>query len=160
MNEAVAAILHETLHQETFAAFGWAGTEADAEAYGQSMLRQFLARVGGSMPVYRKAFSAEQIADLAKSARKAGAAERVCPACGWTKVRTYRYFSERMTGPTVISYVWCAHCHRFMGSTGPRPPTLQLDDPLTREEHLTLDHDLDALLTYLDRLWDTGVLPQ
>ncbi len=107
-----------------------------------------------------KAFSAEQVADLARSARMSVAVERICPACGWTTVRTYRYFSERMTGPTIISYVWCAHCHRYEGSTGPRPPQLQLADPLTREDHLNLDHDLHALLQYLDHLWDTGILPQ
>jgi hypothetical protein len=44
VNDAVATIFHEAYHYETFAAFGWAGTEDAAENYGQKMLQQFLGR--------------------------------------------------------------------------------------------------------------------
>lgn len=73
-------------------------------------------------------------------------------------MRTYEYGSERRTGPTTISYVRCAHCHRHAGATSPGQAGLA-DDPLSAEEHATLDSDLDALLQRLDQLWDTGRLP-
>lgn len=106
-------------------------------------------------------FDSEQVKALGRTARNVGGSgERICPACGKVSVRTYRYFSERITGPTVISYVWCSHCHRYAGSTGPRPPGPDLKDPLTRQDHIDLDHDLIALLERLDHLWDIGRLPQ
>ncbi len=98
---------------------------------------------------------------LAEQARRDGLdRELVCPACSERRVRTYRYFSSRTTGPTVISYAWCANCHRYQGGTGPRPPSLSLDDPLDQSDHERYDHDLFGLLAYLDRLWEEGVLPQ
>jgi len=106
-------------------------------------------------------FDTSQIDALGRAAKTAAdSAERVCPACGNRCVRSYRYFSKRATGPTMISYVWCSHCHRYAGSTGPRPPNLELDDPLTPEDHRALDYDLIALLEHLDHLWDIGKLPQ
>jgi RHS repeat-associated protein len=47
MNEAVATVFHEIYHVDTFTAFGWPGTEASAEEFGQKMLARFLSRVGG-----------------------------------------------------------------------------------------------------------------
>ena len=47
MDDAVATIFHEVGHHQSFAAFGHAGTEGAAEAYGQRMLAQFLRRTGG-----------------------------------------------------------------------------------------------------------------
>jgi hypothetical protein len=47
MNEAVATLFHEVYHQQMLAAFGWTGTEAAAEDFGQRMLSLFLARTGG-----------------------------------------------------------------------------------------------------------------
>lgn len=106
-------------------------------------------------------FDTAQIDALGRSAKgEGGDTERTCPACGHRAIRGYRYFSSRLTGPTVISYVWCSHCRRWAGSTGPRPPGLDLDDPLTPEDHRKLDRDLPALLGHLDRLWETGKLPQ
>ena len=86
--------------------------------------------------------------------------ERACPSCGVRKVRTYRYFSSRVSGPTLTSYVWCANCHRYSGSTGPRPASLNLDDPLDHSEHERYENDLPSLLDRLDKFWDEGVLPQ
>jgi hypothetical protein len=46
MNEAVATIFHEIYHVDTYTAFGWPGTEAAAEEFGQKMLAGFLSRMG------------------------------------------------------------------------------------------------------------------
>ena len=106
-------------------------------------------------------FDDDQIQTLGREAQNAaGSGERACPACGRVKIRTYRYFSERISGPTLITYVWCGHCHRYAGSTGPRPPGINLRDPLTPEDHQKLDHNLISLLEHLDHLWDIGRLPQ
>lgn len=106
-------------------------------------------------------FDTAQLDALGRSAKsESSTTERTCPACGNRCVRSYRYFSSRVTGPTVISYVWCACCHRYAGSTGPRPPGLDLEDPLTPEDHRRLDRDLTALLGHLDHLWEAGRLPQ
>jgi hypothetical protein len=86
--------------------------------------------------------------------------ERMCPACAVVAVRTYRYFSSRGTTQTMISYVWCANCHRYVGATGPRPRNLVLDDPLTWDDHVRYEQDLRGLLDRLDELWDQGRLPQ
>jgi hypothetical protein len=114
----------------------------------------------GSPPLPWRPFDSKQIAALGRQAA-AGIriAERVCPVCGKAAIRNYRHPDERATGPTVISYVWCANCQHYAGSTGPRDPGEELADPLTREDHGRLDNNLRALLDHLDHLWDTGVLP-
>lgn len=105
-------------------------------------------------------FDASQLSALAASARvHGGGGERVCPACGMRYVRNYNYASSRSTGRTVISYVWCSSCHRYVGSTGPLSSTSQISDPLGSDDHSVLDEDLAALLKCLDELWDKGILP-
>ncbi len=102
-----------------------------------------------------------EIRILGKQARQEGLDhERTCPVCGQQSVRTYRYFSSRLTGPTLISYVWCSRCRRYAGSTGPRPPTLALEDPLTVADRKRLEGDIFGLLLHLDQLWEEGKLPQ
>lgn len=86
--------------------------------------------------------------------------ERVCPACDVQAVRFYVYGSKRLGRPTLISYTWCANCHRYEGSTGPRPAGLEFSDPLSAEQHQEFREDLSGLLQFLDRLWDQGRLPQ
>ncbi len=90
-------------------------------------------------------------------------AERTCPVCGATAVRTYFQGGERLGNPILMTYTWCANCHRYHGATGPKPAGLEFDDPFGRLpalERSELGQDLISLLTYLDRLWDEGVLPQ
>lgn len=106
-------------------------------------------------------FDSKHVQELGRNAHDvSGSGERACPACGNRSIRMYRYFSQRISGPTMISYVWCSHCRRYEGATGPRPPGLSLTDPLTPGDHAALDYDLAGLLDYLDHLWDIGKLPQ
>jgi CTP:molybdopterin cytidylyltransferase MocA len=109
-------------------------------------------------------FDHEQIQALARGPRFRDApGERVCPACGATTVRTYFQGGERLGNPILMTYTWCANCHRYSGATGPKPTGLEFDDPLERvppPERSELGQDLVRLLTYLDQLWDEGVLPQ
>jgi hypothetical protein len=109
-------------------------------------------------------FDYDQIQALARGPRFRDApGERACPACGVRAVRSYLHAGERLGNPIVMGYTWCANCHRYNGSTGPKPEGLEFDDPLERlppPERSELGQDLISLLTYLDRLWDEGVLPQ
>lgn len=112
------------------------------------------------MSTFWRPFEAGQVSALAATARvHDGGGERVCPACGMRCVRSYRYASSRPTGRTVISYVWCSSCHRYVGSTGPLSATSKISDPLSSDDHSVLDEDLAALLKHLDELWDKGTLP-
>ncbi|MFF2845468.1 hypothetical protein ACFVT5_03930 [Streptomyces sp. NPDC058001] len=89
--------------------------------------------------------------------------ERVCPACGERAVRTYVYRSHLRKRPTLISYMWCASCRRFKGWTGPDLGTFDFTDPLERlstDERTTLTRDFAGWFRSLDRLWETGELPQ
>jgi hypothetical protein len=97
--------------------------------------------------------------ELARSTSEAYRSERLCPACGQVSVRSYRYPSERSTGTTQVSYVWCVQCHRYHGATSPRVVE-GLSDPLTPHEHAQLDDDLPRLFDRLDQLWDEGALPR
>jgi hypothetical protein len=111
-----------------------------------------------------RTFEPDQIAALAAGPRFIEApAERVCPACGVTAVRSYLHRGERLGDPIVMGYTWCANCHRYSGSTGPKPPGFEFDDPLERlppDERRRLHQSLIGLLHYVDQLWDDGVLPQ
>jgi len=78
-------------------------------------------------------------------------------------VRTYMYRLDRPGRETVVSYTWCASCVRFNGSTGPRPGKLCFTDPfdsLTLDKRIEMEKDGDAFFETLDRLWDSGELPQ
>ncbi|MDQ0933369.1 hypothetical protein QFZ49_003309 [Streptomyces turgidiscabies] len=90
--------------------------------------------------------------------------ERECPVCGNIAVRTYMYASDRGPGrETVISYTWCASCGHFTGNTGPRPAGLRFTDPLaalSRADRIDMESDSDLFFRKLDRLWDSGELPQ
>ncbi len=89
--------------------------------------------------------------------------ERDCPACGERSVRAYLSSPERARRPTLVSYVWCRSCKRFVGSRAARPHGLAFTDPLADlapEQRRELERSLIGFLGHLDRLWDDGVLPQ
>jgi hypothetical protein len=89
--------------------------------------------------------------------------ERVCPACGERSVRAYLTVPERAKRPTLVSYVWCAGCRRFVGTRAAHPAGVVVSDPLavlTPAERRELEGSLTGFLAHLDRLWDDGVLPQ
>src|ERR1700754_2218539 len=84
--------------------------------------------------------------------------ERDCPACGRRSLRAYVNAPETAKRPTLVSYVWCSGCRKFVGSRARRPDGLGFADPLAG---LGLERgSLTDFLAHLDRLWDDGVLPQ
>jgi hypothetical protein len=89
--------------------------------------------------------------------------ERECPACGKQSVRAYVTAPENARRPTLVSYVWCTACHRFVGTRAKHPEGLIFSDPLAGlsvAERRELERSLVGFLEHLDRLWDDGVLPQ
>ncbi len=91
------------------------------------------------------------------------ATARDCPACGQQAVRAYLCEADMARRPTLVSYIWCTACRRFVGSRQPRPAGLVFTDPLAAllpERRRALEHSLAGFLAHLDRLWDEGVLPQ
>src|SRR6201995_1680335 len=84
--------------------------------------------------------------------------ERDCPACGRRRLRADVQSPAAAKRPTLVSYVWCAGCRKFVGSRAKRPDGLVFADPVAG---LGLDRGtLTDFLAHLDRLWDDGVLPQ
>ena len=106
-----------------------------------------------------RVFDRDEMVKLAQATREPGP-EWLCPACGERKLRMYRYPSESLGEPTVVTYVWCGHCHRFHGETGRRPAEMKLEDPITPQDRARYRHDQRALFDYLDQLWESGVLPR
>lgn len=89
--------------------------------------------------------------------------ERECPACGRRSVRAYMNAPENARRPTLVSYVWCSACHRFVGTRAKHPDGLVFSDPLAAlgaGERRELERSLIGFLAHLDRLWDEGALPQ
>ena len=109
-------------------------------------------------------FSGAQVQELAQAPGFAeDPGERPCPACGERAVRSYHSVPATAHRPTLVSYVWCAACHRFVGSRTAHPAGLVFSDPLAvlpAGERRELERSLIGFLEHLDRLWDTGVLPQ
>ena len=65
--------------------------------------------------------------------------------------------------PTLVSYVWCGACRKFVGTRAKHPSGLLFSDPLaalSAEERRELERSLAGFLAHLDRLWDEGALPQ
>jgi len=86
-----------------------------------------------------------------------------CPACGRRSVRTYVTAPENARRPTLVSYVWCTACRRFVGTRARHPEGVVFSDPLAAlsvAERRELERSLVGFLEHLDRLWDSGVLPQ
>ena len=109
-------------------------------------------------------FTADQVAALAQGASfLAEPGERDCPACGRRSVRAYVNAPENARRPTLVSYVWCSACRRFVGTRARHPAGVVFSDPLAAlsvAQRRELERSLVGFLAHLDRLWDDGVLPQ
>ena len=89
--------------------------------------------------------------------------ERDCPACGERRLRAYVTAPENARRPTLVSYVWCGGCRKFVGTRARHPEGLVFSDPLavlSATERRELERSLVGFLAHLDRLWDDGALPQ
>ena len=81
--------------------------------------------------------------------------ERECPACGERAVRAYLTAPERAKRPTLVSYVWCSACLKFVGTRSAHPAGLVFSDPLallSADERRALERSLTGFLAHLDRL--------
>jgi hypothetical protein len=88
---------------------------------------------------------------------------RDCPACGCRSLRAYVNAPRTARRPTLVSFVWCSSCRKFVGSRAKRPAGLAFSDPLadlSAAERVELERTVVGFLAHLDRLWDDGVLPQ
>ena len=109
-------------------------------------------------------FSTTDLAALTEGASFfADPRERDCPACGRRRLRAYVNAPPAARRPTLVSYVWCAACRKFVGTRARHPEGLVFSDPLAvlpAAERRELERSLVGFLAHLDRLWDDGVLPQ
>jgi hypothetical protein len=115
------------------------------------------------MPVW-DGFTAGQIEALAQGASfLTEPGERECPACGEHTLRTYVQAPENARRPTLVSYVWCSACRKFVGTRAKHPQGVVFSDPLAAmspAERREVERSLIGFLAHLDALWDAGVLPQ
>lgn len=89
--------------------------------------------------------------------------ERDCPSCGARALRAYLTTPATARRPTLVSYVWCTACRKFVGSRSALPTGLVFTDPLAAlpvDERRDVERSLTGFLAHLDGLWDAGVLPQ
>ncbi|GID97510.1 hypothetical protein ACFQFC_29625 [Amorphoplanes digitatis] len=109
-------------------------------------------------------FSGDEVAALATGESfLADPGERDCPACGARAVRAYVNAAANARRPTLVSYVWCTACHRFVGTRSRHPEGLIFSDPLavlSAAERRELERSLIGFLAHLDGLWESGALPQ
>jgi hypothetical protein len=109
-------------------------------------------------------FSGDEVAALTVGESFfAAPGERVCPSCGERNLRAYVNVPENARRPTLVSYVWCSACRKFVGTRAKHPDGLVFSDPLavlSAVERRELERSLVGFLAHLDRLWDEGVLPQ
>jgi hypothetical protein len=109
-------------------------------------------------------FSADEVAALTRGESFFVApAERVCPACGRSRLRAYVTSPPAARRPTRVSYAWCGACDKFVGTRSKHPEGLVCSDPLallSDPERRDQERTLTGFLTHLDHLWDSGVLPQ
>ncbi|MGA5302985.1 hypothetical protein ACPCHT_23850 [Nucisporomicrobium flavum] len=109
-------------------------------------------------------FSGAEVTALAQGESFfAAPGERDCPACGCRSVRAYVNAPENARRPTLVSYVWCTACRKFVGTRAKHPEGLVFSDPLAvldAAQRRELERSLVGFLAHLDRLWDDGVLPQ
>jgi hypothetical protein len=109
-------------------------------------------------------FSGAEVAALTQGESFfAAPGERDCPACGERRLRAYFTAPANARRPTLVSYVWCTGCGKFVGTRAKHPDGLVLSDPLAAlaaDERRELERTLTGFLAHLDHLWDEGVLPQ
>ncbi|GIE93704.1 hypothetical protein [Paractinoplanes rishiriensis] len=109
-------------------------------------------------------FSGDEVAALtAGESFFTAPGERDCPACGERRLRAYVTTPPAARRPTLVSYVWCSSCRKFVGTRARHPEGLVFSDPLAAlpaGERRLLEGSLVGFLAHLDELWDTGVLPQ
>jgi hypothetical protein len=109
-------------------------------------------------------FSGDQVAALtAGESFFVAPGERLCPACGERRLRAYVTNPPNARRPTLVSYVWCSACRKFVGTRAKHPAGLVFSDPLAllaEGQRRELERSLVGFLAHLDRLWDDGVLPQ
>jgi hypothetical protein len=109
-------------------------------------------------------FSGDEVAALTQGSNFfADPGERDCPACGVKRLRAYVNAPVNARRPTLVSYVWCGGCRKFVGTRARHPEGLVFSDPLavlTDAERRELERSLVGFLAHLDLLWDEGVLPQ
>lgn len=109
-------------------------------------------------------FSGAEVAALTQGESFfAAPGERDCPACGRRRLRAYVNSPAAARRPTLVSYVWCSACRKFVGTRSRHPEGLVFSDPLavlSAEDRRQLERSLVGFLAHLDRLWDDGVLPQ
>ena len=89
--------------------------------------------------------------------------ERDCPSCGERALRAYLTTPATARRPTLVSYVWCTACRKFVGTRSALPTGLIFTDPLATlaaAERRDLERTLTGFLAHLDDLWETGSLPQ
>ncbi|BBH64417.1 hypothetical protein ACTI_11020 [Actinoplanes sp. OR16] len=109
-------------------------------------------------------FSADEVAALTRGESFfADPGERECPACGERRLRAYFTTPAAARRPTLVSYVWCGACDKFVGTRAKHPEGLIFSDPLAvlpAAERRELERTLTGFLAHLDALWDRGALPQ
>lgn len=109
-------------------------------------------------------FDSEQVAALTQGESFfADPGERDCPSCGQRRLRAYFTVPANARRPTLVSYVWCTGCGKFVGTRTRHPEGLIFSDPLAvlgAPERRELERSLTGFLTHLDMLWDSGALPQ
>jgi len=109
-------------------------------------------------------FSPDEIAQLTQGESFFVApGERICPACGEKRLRAYVNAPPQARRPTLVSYVWCAACRKFVGTRAKHPAGLVFSDPLavlSPAERRELERSLIGFLAHLDELWEAGALPQ
>lgn len=91
-------------------------------------------------------------------------ARQRCPVCGALGIRRYYSMVEGRTRPAIASLAWCPGCHTYTGSTGPALGRVVTTDPVKEDPNAPKDSGsqaaMDEYLSFLDRLWDAGRLPQ
>src|SRR4051794_39638442 len=96
----------------------------------------------------------------ASAGSDAGRGERPCPACGVRAVRAYHCEVAGARRPTLLSYIWCTACRRFVGARRPWPAGAVVPDPLAGlagDDRRALERSVETFLAHLDELWNTGV---
>ncbi len=118
----------------------------------------------GVIAVQWTSFNGAQVEALAQGTSFiAEPGERECPACGERAVRAYLTVPQSARRPTLVSYVWCSACRKFVGSRAAHPVGLVFSDPLAvlpLAERRELERSLVGFLAHLDQLWEAGTLPQ